>query len=57
MKEKISRALRRNETGASMVEYALLLVLIAVVAFVAVNLVGPEVSNAFSSTADGFSAN
>lgn len=41
------------DKGASMVEYALLLVLIAVVAIVAVNLIGPEVSNAYSSAGSG----
>lgn len=41
------------EKGASMVEYALLVVLIAVVAIVAVNLIGPAVSNGFSSAGSG----
>ncbi len=41
------------EEGASMVEYALLVVLIAVVAIVAVNLIGPAVSNGFSSAGSG----
>jgi Flp pilus assembly pilin Flp len=44
----------RTETGASIVEYALIIVLIAVVAFVAVNNIGPPVSSAFSQTAEGF---
>lgn len=47
----------RDETGASMVEYALLLILIAVVAFVGVQVAGQEVSNAFSTVAGGFSTN
>lgn len=42
-----------REKGASMVEYALLIVLIAIVALVAVNMVGPAVSNSFSSAASG----
>jgi len=42
-----------EDEGASMVEYALLVVLIAVVAIVAVNLIGPAVSEGFSSTASG----
>lgn len=46
-----------DETGASMVEYALLLILIAVVAFVGVQVAGQEVSNAFSTVAGGFSTN
>ena len=37
----------RDETGASMVEYALLLVLITIVAIVAIGIVGNEVNNAF----------
>jgi Flp pilus assembly pilin Flp len=37
-----------------MVEYALIIVLIAIAAFVAVNTVGPPVSEAFSSAGDGF---
>lgn len=38
----------RSETGASMVEYALLVVLIAIVAITAVTLAGTEVSSTFS---------
>ena len=41
-----------DETGASMVEYALLVVLIAIVAIAAVNLAGNEVSGTFSEIAD-----
>ena len=37
----------RDETGASLVEYALLLVLIAVVAIVAIGVVGQEVNSTF----------
>jgi pilus assembly protein Flp/PilA len=47
----------RREDGASMVEYAFLVILIAIVAFVAVSLAGQEVSTAFSTVADGFNAN
>lgn len=46
-----------EDEGASMVEYALLVVLIAVVAIVAVNLIGPAVSEGFSSTASGLATN
>lgn len=42
-----------QDRGASMVEYALLVVLIAVVAIVAVNVVGPAVSGGYSSAASG----
>lgn len=43
----------QREEGASMVEYALLVVLIAVVAIVAVNLIGPAVSEGFSEAGSG----
>lgn len=43
-----------KERGASMVEYALLVILIAIVAFVAVRVAGQNVSNAFSTVAGGF---
>ncbi len=41
----------KDEKGASMVEYALLVVLIAIVALVAVRLAGTEVSQVFSNIA------
>jgi pilus assembly protein Flp/PilA len=39
------------EDGASMVEYALLVVLIAIIAIVAVQIAGENVSTVFSSVA------
>jgi pilus assembly protein Flp/PilA len=42
-----------EEKGASMVEYALLVVLIAIVALVAVQIAGNEVSETFSDIASG----
>jgi pilus assembly protein Flp/PilA len=42
----------KDEKGASMVEYALLVVLIAIVALVAVSLAGDEVSGVFSEIAN-----
>jgi pilus assembly protein Flp/PilA len=42
-----------DEKGASMVEYALLVVLIAIIALVAVSLAGGEVSSTFSDIASG----
>ena len=42
-----------SERGASLVEYALLVALIAVVCVVAVHVLGEQASNSFSSTADG----
>lgn len=38
----------QEEKGASMVEYALLVVLIAIIALVAIRLAGNEVSQTFS---------
>jgi len=45
----------KEEKGASMVEYALLVVLIAIIALVAVRLAGSEVSRTFSEVASGLS--
>jgi len=42
----------QEEKGASMVEYALLVVLIAIIALVAISLAGNEVSNTFSTIAN-----
>ena len=41
----------KDEKGASMVEYALLVVLIAIIALVAVSLAGDEISSVFSEIA------
>ena len=43
----------KEEKGASMVEYALLVVLIAIIALVAVRLAGTEVSQTFSDIGSG----
>ena len=43
----------KEDNGASMVEYALLVVLIAIVALVAVQLAGNEVSETFSEIGSG----
>jgi pilus assembly protein Flp/PilA len=45
-----------EEKGASMVEYALLVVLIAIIALVAVALAGRQVSTTFSNIAGSLSA-
>ena len=45
-----------DEKGASMVEYALLVVLIAIVALIAVSLAGDEVSETFSDIASGLNS-
>jgi pilus assembly protein Flp/PilA len=42
----------QDEKGASMVEYALLVVLIAIIALVAISLAGQEVSETFSTIAN-----
>jgi pilus assembly protein Flp/PilA len=42
-----------NDSGASLVEYALLVVLIAIVALVAVAVVGGQVSEIFSEIGSG----
>ncbi len=41
----------KDERGASMVEYALLVVLIAIIAIVAITVAGRQVSSAFSTIA------
>ena len=45
----------QEDKGASMVEYALLVVLIAIVALVAVRIAGTEVSATFSEIGSGLS--
>ena len=45
----------KEDRGASMVEYALLVVLIAIIAIVAVSLAGQNVSKAFSTIAGSLS--
>jgi len=46
-----------DDRGASLVEYALLVALIAIVCVVAVTVLGDAASTSFSSTATGFAAN
>lgn len=45
----------QEEKGASMVEYALLVVLIAIIALIAVRFAGQEVSSTFSEIGSGLS--
>ena len=47
----------KDEKGASMVEYALLVVLIAIIAIVAISIAGKNVSAAFSTIAGSLGAN
>jgi len=44
----------KSERGAAMVEYAFLVILIAIIAFIGVQIAGQQVSTAFSTVADGF---
>ena len=46
---------RRDEVGASLVEYALLLAMIAVVAIVALHFLGGSVSNTLNSVGNSIS--
>ena len=43
----------KEDEGASMVEYALLIVLIAIIALLAIRLAGNQVSSAFSEIGSG----
>jgi pilus assembly protein Flp/PilA len=49
----VSRKLIRDEEGASLAEYGLLLALIAVICIGAIALLGTKVSSMFSTTANG----
>lgn len=44
----------KSETGASLVEYALLLALIAVVCVAAITLIGQKANSSFDSTGSAF---
>jgi len=47
----------RGERGASLVEYALLVALIAVVCVIAIQFLGQEAESSFSSTGSGLAGN
>ena len=47
------RANLKTERGAAMVEYAFLVILIAIIALIGVQIAGQQVSVAFSTVADG----
>ena len=51
--ELVARSLERNEEGQGMVEYALILVLIAIVVIVILSTVGKRVNNVFSNISNG----
>jgi Flp pilus assembly pilin Flp len=46
--------LKISDTGASMVEYALLVMLIAIIAFVAVQVAGTSLSDSYVDIANSF---
>ena len=46
-----------REEGQGLVEYALILVLVAVVVIAILTLLGPQVGNVFSKITNGLSAN
>jgi pilus assembly protein Flp/PilA len=48
---KLINRLRQAEDGAALVEYGLLIGLIAVICIASITLVGQDISNAFSSIA------
>ena len=53
---KLTELFRKDDRGASMVEYALLVVLIAIVAILAIQFAGNEVSETFSDIGSGLNA-
>lgn len=52
---RLLKQLRREEEGAALVEYGMLVGLIAVICVVAVTTLGTEVSTAFSTIASALS--
>lgn len=52
---RIQERLAAEDRGASLVEYALLVVLIAIVAILAIQFAGGEVSTTFSEIGSGLS--
>lgn len=47
--------MRSRETGQGLVEYALILVLVAVIVIAILALIGPQIANIFSQVTDGLS--
>lgn len=52
----LDRDLSRHEEGQGMIEYALILVLIAVVVVLILSTVGTKVTNMFSNVSNGLNA-
>ena len=50
---ELIKANAKTQRGASMVEYAFLVMLIAIICVIAVQIAGQEVSTVFSTVADG----
>jgi pilus assembly protein Flp/PilA len=55
LREFMASKVRRDEEGQGMVEYALILVLIAIVVIVILQVVGKQVNNVFSNISNGLS--
>jgi pilus assembly protein Flp/PilA len=53
---ELQQLLQRPESGQGMVEYALILVLIAIVVIVILTTVGHQVNNVFSNISKGLSS-
>jgi pilus assembly protein Flp/PilA len=53
--EFLARMARGEEDGQGMVEYALILLLIAIVVIVILQVVGKQVNNVFSNVSNGLS--
>ena len=54
--EEFARLRRRPEDGQGLVEYALILVLIAIVVIVILSTLGKRVNNVFSNISNGLSS-
>ena len=54
--DKLFKRFRRDEEGAALAEYGLLVALIAVVCVVAVTALGTQISTAFSEIASALAA-
>ena len=51
---KLHIAVSENQHGATMVEYALLVALIAILSLLVISIMGEETSTIFSTAANGF---
>ena len=57
MREAVVSRLHRDDEGQGMVEYALILALIAVTVIVILTVVGKRVNNTFSNVSNGLHTN